>query len=173
MCRGVLEAFHEEKATELEVMNKRRQEDLASQAASFEATELSLKVRRRRCDTAAAARRMVRYGKVRYSSSPSYGTVWLRYGIAVRHTVKVRRRCDTGSRPSFGTAVLYGPLDSVCELIVCGLTQISILLSTFTVVSCFVPNALQPVRYDTARSKMELQQSNRPCSSRFFYRRLA
>ncbi|CAM9331002.1 unnamed protein product, partial [Ectocarpus sp. 13 AM-2016] len=41
--RGVLEAFHEEKATEVEVMNKRRQEDLASQAASFEATELSLK----------------------------------------------------------------------------------------------------------------------------------
>ncbi|CBJ31818.1 conserved unknown protein [Ectocarpus siliculosus] len=40
---GVLEAFHEEKATEVEVMNKRRQEDLASQAASFEATELSLK----------------------------------------------------------------------------------------------------------------------------------
>ncbi|CAM9359440.1 unnamed protein product, partial [Ectocarpus sp. 8 AP-2014] len=41
--RGVLEAFHEEKATEVEVINKRRQEDLASQAASFEATELSLK----------------------------------------------------------------------------------------------------------------------------------
>ncbi|CAM9373063.1 unnamed protein product, partial [Ectocarpus sp. 4 AP-2014] len=40
---GVLEAFHEEKATEVEVMNKRRQEDLASQAKSFEATELSLK----------------------------------------------------------------------------------------------------------------------------------
>lgn len=43
--RGVLEEFHAERQTDVEVMDKRLKEELASQAASFEATKATLKVR--------------------------------------------------------------------------------------------------------------------------------
>ncbi|CAM9863373.1 unnamed protein product [Scytosiphon promiscuus] len=41
--RGVLEAFHAERNTEMEVLNKRRKEELGDQAASFEKREMALK----------------------------------------------------------------------------------------------------------------------------------
>ena len=43
--RGVLEEFHAERQTEAEVMGKRLEEELALQAASFEARNTALQVR--------------------------------------------------------------------------------------------------------------------------------
>lgn len=42
--RGVLEEFHAERQTEVEVMGKRLEEELASQAASFEEIKAAIKV---------------------------------------------------------------------------------------------------------------------------------
>lgn len=44
-CRGVLEEFHAERQTEVEVMEKRLKEELALQASSFDEIKTALKVR--------------------------------------------------------------------------------------------------------------------------------